>query len=280
LTLSSLFLCGYVVQYIATADNYKAALEKSEKAKGDLKVNLDTNIKKLQQATDDKQRIEDGKNKEIDSLKQEKSSLENKIRELELVKSELDTKVQGWVSIVDQLTKLTDKHRTQFETTFEELSKAKGELITEKKKLDEATSALMQKEAMIDMLEGQTKRLTEEKMVIENRLNRTLQPVGRKVQAEKTAVPEKDLAQQAAAAATTEIGLKARITGVDLKNSMAKLSIGSTDGVKKGMKFHVSRGNDFICDILIIDVSADEAVGMLELVQQDPRIGDNASTNL
>jgi hypothetical protein len=61
---------------------------------------------------------------------------------------------------------------------------------------------------------------------------------------------------------------------------MAGISIGSADGVKEGMRFHVTRGDEFICDILIIDVDAEEAVGVLEYVQQNPRVGDNVSTNL
>jgi len=67
---------------------------------------------------------------------------------------------------------------------------------------------------------------------------------------------------------------------VDLKNSMAGISLGSADGVKGGMKFHVTRGDQFLCDILIIDVDAEEAVGVLDLVQQQPRVGDKVSTNL
>jgi hypothetical protein len=46
------------------------------------------------------------------------------------------------------------------------------------------------------------------------------------------------------------------------------------------MKFHVTRGDKFICDILIIDTDAEEAVGAMELVQEQPRAGDTVSTNL
>ena len=53
-----------------------------------------------------------------------------------------------------------------------------------------------------------------------------------------------------------------------------------TLGVKEGMKFHVTRGDEFICDILITDVDTEEAVGVLELVQQQPNVGDTVSTNL
>ena len=73
------------------------------------------------------------------------------------------------------------------------------------------------------------------------------------------------------------------VTDVDLKNSMAEISIGAANGVQAGMKFHVIRGNEFICDILIFDVEAEKAVGVLELLeatQRQPRAGDNISTNL
>ena len=79
---------------------------------------------------------------------------------------------------------------------------------------------------------------------------------------------------------TKDIGLKGLVTAVDLKNSMASISIGTADGVKEGMTFHVTRGNTFICDILIIEVDVEMAIGVLDLVVQQPRVGDNASTNL
>jgi len=49
------------------------------------------------------------------------------------------------------------------------------------------------------------------------------------------------------------------------------------------MKFHVTRGDDFICDILVLHVDAETAVGILELMdvtRQQPKVGDNVSTNI
>jgi hypothetical protein len=45
------------------------------------------------------------------------------------------------------------------------------------------------------------------------------------------------------------------------------------------MKFHVIRGDEFICDILVLDVDAEKAVGILDLVQKQPKVGDLVSTN-
>ena len=74
--------------------------------------------------------------------------------------------------------------------------------------------------------------------------------------------------------------MEGSITAVDLKNSMASISMGKSAGVKEGMKFHVTRGDEFICDIQIIDIDNNEAVGMLELVQKQPQVGDVVVTNL
>ena len=66
-----------------------------------------------------------------------------------------------------------------------------------------------------------------------------------------------------------------------MKEKIAAISIGKTDGVKEGMRFHVARGSEFICDVIIIEVDSERAVGILDLLgDRQPRVGDNASTNL
>ena len=84
----------------------------------------------------------------------------------------------------------------------------------------------------------------------------------------------------AEAPVTKDIDLKGLITVVDLKNSMASISLGEADGVAEGMRFHVTRGDEFICDILIIDTDTEQAVGVLELIQQQPKVGDSVTTRL
>jgi HEAT repeat protein len=74
--------------------------------------------------------------------------------------------------------------------------------------------------------------------------------------------------------------LKGMINRVDLRNSMVTITIGSADGVKEGMKFHVTRGNSFVCDLRIVYVDTDESMGMMELVQMQPDVGDSVSTSL
>ncbi len=70
---------------------------------------------------------------------------------------------------------------------------------------------------------------------------------------------------------------------MNLESSLAEISIGAASGVKANMKFHVTRADKFICDIVILDVEPEKAVGTLELMdvtQEQPKAGDNVSTNL
>ena len=82
----------------------------------------------------------------------------------------------------------------------------------------------------------------------------------------------------------TDIDLKGLLTDVNLKDNIAELSIGAADGVKKNMRFHATRDGKFICDIVVLDVEPEKALGWLELLQdkpQDkPKAGDAVSTNL
>ena len=66
----------------------------------------------------------------------------------------------------------------------------------------------------------------------------------------------------------------------EVGESLVTISIGADDGVSRGMVFHVTRGDEFICDVVITNVDTNKAAGVLELKLKQPRIGDNVSTKL
>jgi hypothetical protein len=137
--------------------------------------------------------------------------------------------------------------------------------------------------AIISQLRKDNKRLLEEKTELEARLNQSFQQYGKTITPTAPMTSKQEIAQPVVQPVTKEIGLKGSIITVDLKNKMASISIGAAHGVMEGMKFHVTRGAQFICDILIFDVQPEQAVGILELLeatQQQPRVGDMVSTNL
>jgi len=280
LTISSIFLCGIVVTYVANADNYRQRYSKREAKVDSLGEKVKHLTKQLNENIAKNQQREKELNNEIASLEKKANELQGNLKNVEREKAGLVQKVNSLASITENFSETTDKQRQLFENTFAELKKLKAERIKERKELNETTATLVEKMAIIEVLQAENKRLLEEKSELQNRLDRRLLPFGKVTVPPVPVTPEKSKVRLAMPAAG-DIALKGRVTAVDLKNSMAEISIGTTDGVKESMKFYVTRGDEFICEILILDdIEAERAVGVLELVQQQPRVGDSVSTNL
>ena len=278
-TISSIFLCGIVVTYVAKADNYRQKYNDLKADRDSLKQNVNSLKKQLNEGIAAKKQLEDKLNREIASLKSEFDKLQANFNNVEREKALLLQKVNSWASIVEDFSQTNDRQGLLLKNTLDELKKVQAEQIKQRKQLDETSATLEEKLAIIAMLDEKAKRLLEEKSELQSRLDQLLQPIGKKAAAPMPVTQEKVIARPSEPAAR-DIALQGLVTAVNLKNSMASISIGTADGVREGMKFHVTRGDEFLCDILIIDVDAEEAVGILDLVQQQPRVGDNVSTNL
>ncbi len=278
LTVSSFVLCGIVVVYVASADNYKQKFESLQSDKDSLSKKAEDLTKQINENIEQKKQLENKLSSEVTSLKAEKSELQTNFDNAEREKAALLQKVDSWTSITKDFYETNDKQGQLLKNTLEELNKVQTEQVRQRKELDETTKALEEKMAIIETLQSENKRMVEEKTELQNKLNQYLQPLGKTATSAAPVTPKKEAAP--AASETREIALQGLITAVDLKNSMATISIGTADGVKEGMRFHVTRGNEFLCDILIIDADTNQAVGALELVQQQPSVGDTVSTNL
>ncbi len=84
LTISSIFLCGVVVTYVATANNYK---EQSKKLKSQRDAAVDkqeTAETQLREVITESQRLEDNLKKQIASLKTELTQLKQNIKNTDL----------------------------------------------------------------------------------------------------------------------------------------------------------------------------------------------------
>ncbi len=279
MTVSAIFLCGIVVTYIANANNYKekcAKLSSDRAALEQEKESLNNQLKEKIQQKDD---LEKSLSSQVASLKTKADDLQTKITGVEREKAELLERVNSWASITKDFQATTDKQTQLLSTAQEDVKQLKTEQIKLSKELDQTSAAVVEKNALIDAAEAEKRRLIEEKADLQNRLDKLIQAGGRAPAAGAPVTQEKGKAMPAQPTNET-INLKAQISEVDAKNSLATISIGSADGVKEGMKFHVTRGDEFICDVLIVNVDTERAVGILELVQQSPKVGDNAATNL
>ena len=207
--------------------------------------------------------------------------MNTQLTEAQRTASEAVTQENIWRDINTKFLSTNEDLRKLLEDKLAELKSVDASRIQGDKELKETTATLIQKMAIISSLEKQSKLLLEEKTGLQNQLGNQLQKTGQTVATPVTVTPVKETARVATPA--VDIGLNGLVATVDLENSLAEISIGAANGVKQNMKFHVTRADKFICDIVILDVEPENAIGTLELMdvtKEQPKAGDTVSTNL
>ena len=281
LTIASIFLCGIVVTYVSNADNFRQKFEDLRDAKLAAEENAKQAVKNFNDKDDEMKRQKTELDKEINALKIQVGNLDTAWKDAQRKASEAIAQQNNWRDLNTKFLATNDELRKLLEDKLAQLKDVDAKRIQGDKELKETTATLIEKMAIIDDLQKQTKLLLEEKTDLQNELGKFLQPTGQAVAKPVSVTALKETARVAVPA--VDIGLNGLVTKVDLENSLAQISIGAANGVKQNMKFHVTRADKFICDILILDVEPEKAIGTLELMdvtKEQPKAGDNVSTNL
>ena len=278
LTISSIFLCGIVITYVASDVNYKEKYESRENQINSLRQSKEATEKTLNKTIEQRDQKEAELNKTINSLKEDINRLETELANATRKRDDAIQRMENWQAIAMDFSKTTETQVKLAKDALNEKNIIDEERIKNLKELEERTAALIEKMALIDQLGKESRRLREENIALQNKLDQFILQYGKTISEPTPVTPLIEKAK--AAPPPTDIGLKGTISAVDLENSWAELSIGSANGVRKNMVFHVTRGDKFICDIVIFEVDPEKSVGVMELVQEIPRVGDTASTNL
>ena len=274
LTIASIFLCGIVVTYVANADNYKQKFDNLDEEYDAAKENEENAITERNNTIEEKDRDTEKLGEQIASLEEQINKLKIDLATAERNRDDANRKVNNWAAIVMDFSKTIENNEKLTKDALTERDLKEAELIKQDKELKDTTAALMENMAIVKQLQEGSKRLLEEKTELQNKLDQYLREYGKAI-AEPMPVTARP---------TKDIDLNGSITEIDLKNLLAEISIGTADGVKEGMRFHLTRGDKFICDIVILDVWPEKAVGWIELLQDQPqdqpKIDDKVSTNL
>jgi predicted nucleic acid-binding Zn-ribbon protein len=252
-----------------TATNYKQAYESLQTEHSAL---VEKNSMNEQQVIEKTKQIADLSNKldsQIASLKSDKAKIEQELASVTREKKDLDEKVQTLATAALGFKEEVGNMQTNLTQTRNELEQARAESIKLNKNLDEITQNLDEKMAQLQAANNEKKRLLEEKSKLENQI------AGKPSTFEPVTSTENGPAVKAVEAGNP-VAIQGKVT--NLQGNVATISVGSADGVEKGMVFHVTQNDNFICDIKVTDVDTEVAAGALELVQQQPRIGDPVST--
>ena len=282
LTLASIFLCGIVVTYVANSmdfkekyDNqqnrYQAAVQKAE--------NAESNFNKLKSETD---QAKLDLNNKIAALEQRINSLNADLKQCQIDRDDARRKEDKWEAAATDFAKTVEMNNQLRSAAETDLKQTRANLITEQSEHEQTTAALLEKIAIIGVLEDKSKQLLEEKTELQNKLDQILKQYGKITAPAEPVTAVKEPAREAPLA--KDIDLEGVIVDLDLQERLAEVSIGQADGVSKGMRFHATRGDRFICDIVILDVLPEKSTGWLDLlqegVQNQPQVNDKISTNL
>jgi peptidoglycan hydrolase CwlO-like protein len=282
LTIASIFLCGVVVTYVANADNYKQMYDQRRNSEMSAKQQRDRTIEEWNAAQEAMAGEKAKLNADKAAIQGQIAALQGKLTDTERERDDARRRKENYESILADYSKTVERNNQLQSDALASEADIKAERTKLSKELDDLTTALNEKQAIVMHLESQVKGLTEEKTAIQDKLDQFLRQYG-KVTAQVAPVTAMREAARVAPPAT-DIDLKGSLSTVDLKNLLAEISIGAADGVKKGMRFHATRDSKFICDVVVLDVEPEKALGWLELLQDQPqdkpKAGDAVSTNL
>jgi cell division protein FtsL len=282
LTVASILLCGIVVTYVAGSVNYKqryddlntrfSSAKKSEE-------NANTQFNDLKSKTD-AEKLE--LNKQLAALQEQINGLRADLKKTEIDRDDARRKEDSWEALSKDFSERIEVNNRLTADAQAGLVKVEADLVKERDQHEQTSKTLREKLTIISVLEDKARQLLEEKTALQNKLDKMLQQYGKLITepVPVTATPE----EARVAPPAKNIDLKGLITAVDLPNKLAEISIGGADGVEKGMRFHATRGEVFVCDVVILDVEPEKAVGWLELLKEgaenQPKVSDQVRTNL
>jgi len=287
LTLSSIFLCGIVVTYVSSANNFKDAYRTEHDAKLTAQSKAKTAKIDLAERSDKFEQNLKNRIAEIADLQQQIEKLDDEKKELNRALVAARKTAENSAALAKTAGEISDGLQKTLDGKLTELKQALAKATEQDKQLNDVNADLITRIAVIDTLQTDKRRLEEETALLQVKLDQLLGKRGLEIgTTPKITPPLPDIVRlripEVSDTFVKPIALKGLINGLDIENSIAQISIGAANGVRPKMKFLVTRDSQFICEILIIDVEPEKAVGLIQRVKAraQPKVGDKVSTNL
>ena len=274
LSAISLLLVGMVVTFVGNTENYKQAYEDQKNRnttfQGDMAVKdeqYNTLVKKCSE-------LETKLQQQMQNMEAENSRLAADLRKAERLAQQYQAEASSWKGVMTGFEQSVRNLQASLSETQEQLDLARKQGIKDQKELNQITADLYEKIVQLQSLEAERRRLLEQKKELEEQVATASVPV-------REITPVTPLTRDATPVTQT------RPTGSDIKGlvvevdqNLVTLSVGSADGVREKMVFHVTRGSQFLCDVVITNVDINRSAGIIDLKVQNPQVGDTASTEL
>lgn len=274
LSLFAIFLCGAMVSFVVNTNNYKAMYEHQKNLYAAAQADA-SNLNRLYDELQKKMKLQEEQLQEkIAALQTQNTKLLADLQNAERQSQEYQARADSWKGVLTGFEQSIRSLQESLRLTQTQLDEARAQNIKDARELNQITSQLYEKIVQMEALEADRRRLLEQKKALEAKLSGGLLDVPTSP-AVVTPVPG-----PARPAAAVVVGADIHGLVSEVGSNMVTLTVGSADGVEKNMRFHITRGDQFLCDVVITHVDVNQSAGVLELVQQMPRVGDTASTKL
>lgn len=263
-----------MIVFVGNTDNYKKLYQEQENLSAVAQSELATISNQYDEQVKKTDELKTNYQNQIRDLEMEKDNLAADKQKLERLAQQYQNQAESWKGVMSGFEQSVRNLQASLDQTQQQLDTARSQGIKDQKELNQITSDLYEKIVQLQDLEAERRRLMEQKKVLEGQLAssgtasrpREVTPV----------TPLNRTARPAASVSNSDIKGLVSVVG----ESMVQLTVGSADGVKVGTTFHITRGDSFLCDVVVTDVDINKCAGVLELVQQRPQVGDTASTQL
>jgi hypothetical protein len=274
LSLFSIFLCGMVISYVGSANNYKTKYENEKLARDAVQSENISLTDRYNEQVAKTIAMEGKKDALIQTLQERNIQLASNLQKAERLGQEYYARAESWKGVLTGFEQSVAAMLESLNLTRDQLEKARAINISSQKELNEKTANLYEKIVELERLQADRRRILEQKTELEKQVSQSVGGTATVVSGPVTQIPGQ--------AKPTAIVINSDIQGLimEVDQSLVTLSVGTADGVEKGMVFHVTRGDEFLCDIAVTDVDVNKCAGVLEMVQQRPKVGDTVATKL
>lgn len=274
LSIFSILLCGMIVTFVGNTTNYKEQLDQQKQLNRVIQADLATKDELYNALVKKSEELQRKYDADLLAAEGERNKLATDLRAAQRLAQQYQAQSDSWKGVLAGFEQSVRNLQASLSQTQQQLDAARAQGIKDQKELNQVTADLYEKIVQLQSMEAERRRLLEQKTELERQI---ASGAGSQTAA---VMPVTPLHRTAMPAAPSPAGtnIKGLVTAVD--RNMVTLSVGSADGVKENMVLHVTRGDRFLCDVVVTNVDINQSAGILELVQQTPQVGDTASTQL